>query len=87
MTDQQIPQISDDCVEKLTAPFTLDEIKDVVFNMKKNKSPGPDGLPAEFYQQFWEVVKWDTKDLLDDFHKGCLILTDSTMGLSPWFLK
>lgn len=30
--------------------FTLKEIRAAVFQMKKNKEPGPDGLPIEFYQ-------------------------------------
>jgi hypothetical protein len=25
--------------------------------MKKNKAPGPDGFPAEFYQVFWDTIK------------------------------
>ena len=25
--------------------------------MKKGRTPGPDGIPAEFYQQFWPIIK------------------------------
>jgi hypothetical protein len=35
----------------------LEEIRDVVFDLKHNKAAGPDGLPAEFYQTFWEVMR------------------------------
>ena len=45
----------------------MEEIKNVVFKMAHNKSPGPDGFTAEFYQHYWELVKDDLKDLLDDF--------------------
>ena len=45
----------------------MQEIHDMVFQMKKNKSPGADGFPVDFYQEFWELVKWDVKGLLDDF--------------------
>ena len=46
----------------LTAPFSDDEFKDVVYQMHLDKSPGPDGLNPTFYKRFWalcggEVIK------------------------------
>jgi hypothetical protein len=29
----------------------------MVFQLEHNKASGPDGFPAEFYQNFWEVIK------------------------------
>lgn len=37
--------------------------------MEKNKSYEPDGLFIEF-QYFWELIRWDLKAFLDDFHEG-----------------
>lgn len=51
------PQVSDAENEILTAPFSEKEVKDVV--LEHNKSPGPDGFPAEFYQVFWKIIKGD----------------------------
>jgi hypothetical protein len=36
----------------LTSPFSLEEIRDVVFALKHNSAPGPDGFPSEFFQEF-----------------------------------
>jgi hypothetical protein len=47
-----IPQVTNTENEILTSPFTMDEIKEVVFQMEHNKAPGTDGFPAEFYQVF-----------------------------------
>ena len=27
-------------------------------------------IPFFFYQHFWDIIKWDLKALLDDFHAG-----------------
>ena len=56
---QDITQIS--LVENniLTAPFTEEEVFEAISQMELNKAPGPDGFPAEFYQKFWEVIKYD----------------------------
>ena len=35
---------------------TIDEISFAVKNMNTNKSPGPDGLTAEFYRKFWNLL-------------------------------
>ncbi len=37
--------------------ITLEELEKAVFKLQKGKSPGPDGLPAEFYQVFWDKIK------------------------------
>jgi hypothetical protein len=58
-----IPQVSMEENGLLTAPYSEDEVKKVVFQMEHNKAPGPDGFPAEFYQNFQEVIKLDLLEL------------------------
>ena len=52
-----------DCVKnvytprrELTDPITCSELKTALALCKKNKSPGLDGLPCEFYQALWDVI-------------------------------
>jgi hypothetical protein len=42
--------------------------------MERNKAPGPDGFPAEFYQTFWETIKSDLLEMFSVFHAGHLEL-------------
>lgn len=37
---------------QLERPFSLEEIKIVVFNLGRDKAPGPDGFPLQFFRQF-----------------------------------
>ena len=41
----------------LDEPINMDEMDAVVGKLKNNKSPGWDGLPAEFYKFFWDDLK------------------------------
>ena len=50
-------KITQEQKEKLDAPITIDEIKTAIFQIKPGKSPGLDGIPAEFYQEYWNIVK------------------------------
>jgi hypothetical protein len=65
----QVPNIENAI---LTAPFTMDEVRNVVFQMEHNKASGPDGFSVEFYQAFWEVIKNDLLALFVDFHNDTL---------------
>jgi hypothetical protein len=83
MEDQihDIPQVSDEENEILIADFTENEVREAVFQMEHNKSPGPDDFPAEFYQVFWGVIKDDPLAMFHDFHKDNLDLFSLNFGI------
>jgi hypothetical protein len=41
----------------LSDAFSENEIKEAIFKMEHSKVYGPDGFPAKFYQQFWDIIK------------------------------
>jgi hypothetical protein len=41
---------------KLLGEVSGDEVRNAVFQMAPMKSPGPDGFPAAFYQDYWHLV-------------------------------
>jgi hypothetical protein len=58
--------------EMLTGPFTEKKVKEAIFEMKPNNALGPNEFTTEFYQQFWEVIKYDLMALFKEFHDGTL---------------
>jgi hypothetical protein len=42
-----IPQVSEEENQVLTAPFSEEEVKMAIFDMEYNKAPGSDGFPAD----------------------------------------
>jgi hypothetical protein len=69
-----IPQLSPEENEILTVVFTEKEVWDAIFQMEQNKSPGPDGFPAEFYQRFWRIIKDDLMALFQQLYTRSLPL-------------
>jgi hypothetical protein len=50
-------KVSDEMNKSLIADFTDDEIGDALFQIGPLKAPGPDGLPARFFQRNWGLLK------------------------------
>ena len=46
-----LPKLNQKEIENLNSPITSTEIETVIKNLTTNKSPGPDGFMAEFYQK------------------------------------
>lgn len=81
----KVNQVSEADNIELVEEITEDEVKEVVFSIHPDKSPGPDGLTPAFFQSFWNVVRhvvilffqtfMSTSALLDGVNKAlvCLI--------------
>lgn len=49
-------KVTDEMNANLVREYTAEEVEKAVFMMGPNKSPGPDGFTAGFYQHHWQLV-------------------------------
>lgn len=54
----------------LNQDFTKEEVYCALKSMKASAAPGPDGIPALFYQKFWSIVGDDVSNLVLDILNG-----------------
>ena len=60
------PKLNQKEIENVNRPITSIDIENIIRNLTANKSPGPNGFTAEFYQKFREEL---TPILLKLFQK------------------
>jgi hypothetical protein len=74
-------KLSDEDNIKLNEPFSEEEIQAAISSMVKNKAPGPDGIPVEFYQACWPIIKNDIMNIFYDWKLGVLDLYRLNFGM------
>jgi hypothetical protein len=52
--------------QNLGKPVTLEELKDTIDKMPKDKSPGPDGWTQELFQHFFEIMGMDMLNVVEE---------------------
>ena len=68
--------------------ISVHDCEEALKKMKKNKSPGLDGLPAEFYQTFWQDIKQVLVNAYNEcFEKGELLPSQRKSVLSLIYKK
>ena len=74
--DQEHPKLNQIDKEKCEGLLTEKECLEAVKSMELGKSPGTDGLPAEFYKVFWkDISPYLISSLNRSYQKGKLAIT------------
>ena len=49
---------------------SLEEIKEVVFNIGSNKASGPYGMSTHFFKCYWNIIGGEVIEAVTTFFKG-----------------
>ena len=80
------PKVNQEEIEDLNRPIASTEIETVIRNIPANKTPGPDGFTAEFYQKFREELTPILLKLFQKIAEECKLLNsfyETTITLIP----
>jgi hypothetical protein len=56
-------RLNQDMYTMLNANFSRDEVLQAIKDMKALAAPGPDGLPALFYHNYWDIIGKEITDM------------------------
>ncbi|KAJ7995658.1 hypothetical protein DPEC_G00246860 [Dallia pectoralis] len=66
--------------------MSIEELTRAVHSINKQKAPGPDGIPGEFYQTFWDLIKNDVAEVFQAIYRKRRLgesMRQSTITLIP----
>jgi len=66
---QGLETISEEERDWLQTHFEEAEVLKCIKSCASDKAPGPDGFPMCFFQNFWEVLKFDFMNAVNHFHE------------------
>ena len=56
LNDLDLSALLEELADTLDAPITPEELSKALNQMPNNKSPRPDGLPAEYFKHLWHTL-------------------------------
>ncbi|KAJ9560860.1 hypothetical protein OSB04_006020 [Centaurea solstitialis] len=62
-------KLSSQDIHMIERPFSMEEIKEAVWDCDGSKAPGPDGFNFNFIKKFWEVIKKDIFAAVKNFER------------------
>ncbi|KAJ9705647.1 hypothetical protein PVL29_003625 [Vitis rotundifolia] len=65
--------ISEESASRLDSPFSEEEIFNAIFQLDRDKAPGPDGFTIAVFQDCWDVIKEDLVRVFAEFHSSGII--------------
>lgn len=60
----------------ISSPFNKKDILELIRHSPTKKSPGPDGLPVEFYKRYWNIIGDKITEIVNEVLQGKPIPTD-----------
>jgi len=74
-------KVSEASSNQLIKVFSMEEIKQAIFDMKIDAAPGPNGYGASFFQHFWDNIKENYYRMFQDFYNGDLDIKRLNYGV------
>ena len=68
-------------IDRLGNEITEQEIHTAIKDLNKNKAPGIDGIPIEFYQTFWQVIKFELINVIKNISTGTFLKNNQRQAI------
>eukprot|EP00253_Pinus_taeda_P032778 PITA_32778 len=69
---RHIPQlVSEEQNSLLLKPISLQEVELAEKSLKAGKAPGPDGFSSNFFHHFWDLIKWEVWQVVEESRSLC----------------